>query len=161
MIVFDIVASNMVAYDCHFGHNTASYSTASDNAASDTVCAWLSIMPPMAGDNHAKTYSTTLRTFLQNPDIIQCLEDPNIITDVIFMNTKGVRITEEDAIHLNDQFDINCEQEVVDTPRKRVFTLPTTPKTLETQEEQGRTNVAGESSNTSQVKQSVTHHFLR
>ena len=72
------------------------------------------------GDEEKTPCSIKLAEWLNHPEIQMLIEDETMIKDLIFMNDKNVRIDEEDAISLNEQFDINAP--VTAEPRKRIFT---------------------------------------
>lgn len=71
----------------------------------------------------------TLAEWIQDEKVVQCIENELMIADMKFMNEKGVYVSEEDAIKINAQFDINEVHEVISTTRKRVFTHVSSPMT--------------------------------
>jgi hypothetical protein len=71
-------------------------------------------------DSDPTKYSMKLCDWLEDPGVKVILEDEKYIKDFVFMNDKGVRITEEDAIALNDQFNVDAPP----VARRRVFALP-------------------------------------
>ena len=65
-------------------------------------------------------YSMKLADWLQDPNVKIVLENTEKIADFVFKNDKGIRITEDEAIALNEQFDVNAAP----IARRRVFTVP-------------------------------------
>ena len=86
-------------------------------------------MNPTDKEEVAKSHCIPLRDWLAHPNVANCLECPELIADVIFKNSKGIRITEEDAVAINDKFDPT--KEVAPVVRKRVFSMPSEPATAQ------------------------------